>query len=97
MIAITTTMMTATQIGDTLGLSARKVNLLLLNKNVIKKQGKVYELTKAGEQYGETYSFVSGGLKTITSIKYHKSVIDLLRSDVVLTGDLTVNNDDLPF
>ena len=93
----TTTMMTATQIGEALGMSAIKVNLLLLNKNVIKKQGKRYELTKTGEQYGETYSFISGGLKTITNIKYHKSVIDLLRSDMVLTGDQTINNDDLPF
>ena len=93
----TTPMMTATQIGEALGLSARKVNLLLLKKNVIKKQGRRYELTKAGKQYGEAYSFISGGLKTITNIKYHKSVIDLLRSDMILAGDLIVNNDDQPF
>jgi len=96
-------MMTATKIGKQLGMSAKRVNLLLLEKNVVKRNGKRYVLTEAGKQYGESYSWLSGGLKTISNIKYHETLIDLLQSDVVLTPDKEIsyesidNYDDLPF
>ena len=61
-------MMTATEIGKELGMSARKVNLLLAEKNVIKKGDKTYHLTQAGEEYGEYYSWISGGLKHLRAI-----------------------------
>lgn len=81
-------LVTATDIGQEIGLSARKVNLMLEDKGLLTsyrdgKNRKQYEMTEEGEKLGETLDTGkrhSDGTP-IKQIKWFRRIVDLLKSE----------------
>jgi prophage antirepressor-like protein len=83
-------LLTATDIGQQIGLSGKKVNLLLEEKGLVvsfrdHKNRKQYELTEDGEKFGEALDTTkkhSDGTP-VKQIKWYSRIIELLKGESV--------------
>ena len=81
-------LLTARDIGEQLGLSGQKVNLLLEEKGLVvsfrdHKNRKQYELTEDGEKLGEALDTAKkhGDGTPVKQIKWYSRIIDLLKGE----------------
>lgn len=69
----------ATQIGEKIGLNARRVNPLIEKAGLQTKEGKQWRLTEAGKSYGEEMPYSRNGHSGY-QIRWNESVVGYLKS-----------------
>lgn len=81
-------LLTASDIGERLGLSGQKVNLLLEEKGLVlsfrdHKNRKQYEITEDGAKFGETLDTGKkhGDGTPVKQIKWYSRIVDLLKGE----------------
>ena len=70
--------LTATQIGEKIGKSAKETNLLMAGLGLQHKEGKEWRLDDAGREYGEVIPYTADSGHSGYQIKWNEKVVEFL-------------------